>query len=473
MTSLPLVEVNNVHAHTYEHTLIDSFSMAIKEGEHTALLGGVASGKTSVLKLLSGKLPVREGSITYYSLGKQAESAYLFQRDHVALVTFEPQFLNQESYYQQRFNSTETDDLPKLNDYIKHERDAYFDKIATLLNLHELLPRPLITLSSGQMRKALIAQALLRKPTLLLLDNPFAGLDATARDTLKELLRDICDALHMTLILACSRREEIPEHVKKVVELPAKYDISSKASLRGGTTKQSHPDWEIAGQARNDKDDNPFTTAVEFTNVHVAYGEKTVLDNVNFCIRRGEKWALLGRNGAGKSTMMSLIYGDHPQAYANQITLFDRPKGSGESIWEIKQRVGYCSSELHAYFREPLTCFEVICTGFNSTFIPKRNLSNDEQARIGILLEYYDAIGLKERNFLQVSSGEQRLVLLLRALVRNADMLILDEPFQCFDDELVEFSKLLIDKLSINKTLLFTSHYRHEIPSCVSNIFQL
>jgi molybdate transport system ATP-binding protein len=308
------------------------------------------------------------------------------------------------------------------------------------------------------MRKSLIARALLRKPKLLLLDNPFAGLDAKARDLLKELLKDICDSVDLTLVLACSRASELPFHVRKIIELPCRYDYNDAKNI-------SFTPPTFTGTS--------FNLAVEFESVHVSYGEKVVLDNISFAICQGEKWALLGPNGAGKSTVMSLIYGDHPQAYANKIVLFDRVRGSGESIWDIKKHIGYCSPELHAYFHEPLSCFEVITTGFNNNFIPKKNLKSEERDFINQLLKYYGVESLSERSFLKISSGEQRLILLLRAFSRNADMLILDEPFQCFDDNLVEMSKELIDTLISSKTLLFTSHYRTELPKSISNVLNL
>ncbi len=458
MPDLPLLRLEGVSAYANGQALLENFSLNILEGRHVALLGGVASGKTSILKLLGGKLPLRSGSISCYRRGMPVDSVYLFQRDCTAFVGFEPQLLPQQSYYQQRFNSTEMDDVPTLAEYFSVERDRYFEQVVGLMRLQELFSRPVITLSSGQMRRALIARALLRKPRLLLLDNPFAGLDAQARDALKSLLKNICGELRMTLVLACSRRDEIPEHIGQVVELPQKYAGASSAALAA-------PRKTAAG--------NDFEVAVGFENVGVSYGGNRVLSELTFCIRRGEKWAILGRNGAGKSTLMSLIYGDHPQAYANRITLFDHPKGSGESIWEIKQRVGFCSPELHAYFREPLSCREVICTGFNSTFIPKRNLSAGERRRVDDLLSYYGAQGLKERSYLQLSSGEQRLVLLLRALVKDGNMLILDEPFQCFDEGLVERSKRLVDAEAASKTLLFTTHYLHELPACVDHTLRL
>ncbi|MDR0418667.1 MAG: ATP-binding cassette domain-containing protein [Prevotellaceae bacterium] len=454
-----MVQIKNPSTTIDGYALSDSINFDIVEGEHVALLGGVATGKTTLLKLLAGRLPVLSGSITVYDLGKISDGAYVFQKENVAFVSFDLQFLNADSYYQQRFNSEDAIEQPTLSDFFKNaERNDYFENIISLLGLTELLLCPLITLSSGQMRKSLIARALLCRPKLLLLDNPFAGLDAKARDLLKELLRDICDSVNLTLVLACSRISELPSHVRKIVELPYRYDYNN-------TKNVSFTSSAFIGAN--------FNTAVEFKNVCVSYGEKVVLDNISFAIRQGEKWALLGSNGVGKSTIMSLIYGDHPQAYANEIILFDRTRGSGESIWDIKKHIGYCSPELHAYFHEPLSCFDVITTGLNNNFIPKKNLNPEERDFINQLLKYYGAESLSKRNFLRISSGEQRLILLLRAFSRNADMLILDEPFQCFDDNLVEASKSLIDTLISSKTLLFTSHYKAELPESIGNILNL
>ena len=196
-------------------------------------------------------------------------------------------------------------------------------------------------------------------------------------------------------------------------------------------------------------------------NINVQYDTIQVLKNINWTIRKGEKWALLGGNGSGKSTLLSLIYGDHPQAYANDITLFDRKRGTGESIWDIKKRIGYVSPELHLYFTENITNFALVTEGGKNSRFARQ------------LFRYYNMTHLINANFQELSFGEQRLVLLIRAFVQQPDLLILDEPFQGLDAYKINQSRALIDAFCRDRTLIFVTHYKAEIPDIVSQILYL
>jgi molybdate transport system ATP-binding protein len=218
---------------------------------------------------------------------------------------------------------------------------------------------------------------------------------------------------------------------------------------------------------------NKFEKAVELKNVTVGYGSKLVLNNVNWTIRRNEKWALMGKNGSGKSSLLSLLNADNPQAYGNDILLFDEKRRYGRSIWQVKKRIGYFSPELQAYFNEDLSVADTLATGYTDTFVPKKTLSTEEEQRMHDLLAYYSLQHLRGRRYRHLSSGEQRLVLFLRSLVKTVDLLILDEPFQGFDPTLIEQSRTLIDHYCQNTTLIIVTHYQGEIPSCVTKVLRL
>jgi molybdate transport system ATP-binding protein len=300
----------------------------------------------------------------------------------------------------------------------------------------------------------------------LVLDNPFLGLDEAARLVLKKVINSLIEAADteggQQIILICNYVEEIPEMMTHILWLD-NFKIKGTFKLSEGAQIQ-FSDFQL------DKDLPVFTSkigksfdiAVKMTNVNVKYDDKQVLQNLDWTIKKGEKWALLGGNGSGKSTLLSLMYGDHPQAYANDITLFDRKRGSGESIWDIKKRIGYVSPELHLYFTKNISNFD-FCTegGQKSTRLTKQ------------LFNYYDFKHLIHRNFQEISFGEQRLVLLIRALVQDADLLILDEPFQGLDSYKIGLSKALLNEVCHDKTLIFVTHYKGEIPSIVSQIFHL
>jgi molybdate transport system ATP-binding protein len=103
---------------------------------------------------------------------------------------------------------------------------------------------------------------------------------------------------------------------------------------------------------------------VDLRDVTVRYGAVTVLDRVSLRVAPGEHWTITGPNGAGKSTLLSLILADNPQAYVNHVEVFGRCRGSGESIWEIKERIGWVSPEIHAYYPAGALALDVVGSGF-------------------------------------------------------------------------------------------------------------
>jgi molybdate transport system ATP-binding protein len=190
-------------------------------------------------------------------------------------------------------------------------------------------------------------------------------------------------------------------------------------------------------------------------------------------VRVGERWAVVGANGSGKSTLLSLLCGDHPQAYSNDVSLFGRRRGTGESIWDIKRRVGFVSPELHLYFSEPLTAAETAATGFHDVLV-RRPTTLEQDATVARLFEEFVIASLRDRPFARLSTGEQRLVLLIRALVKEPPLLILDEPFQGFDEQLIERARDWLDRnVRPEQTMLFVSHYPAEIPSTVTQWLRL
>ena len=187
----------------------------------------------------------------------------------------------------------------------------------------------------------------------------------------------------------------------------------------------------------------------------------------------GKRWALLGPNGSGKTTLLSLIGGDHPQAYSNDIRLFGCQRGSGESIWDIKRRIGLVSPELHLYFSEPLTAFQTAATGFFDVLAYRRT-TPQQDAVIQNLFDSFEMGPLADRSFGRLSTGEQRLVLLVRALVKQPPLLILDEPFQGLDRRSIQLLREWLDtQLRPEQTLIFVSHNEEEIPRSIGRRLRL
>ncbi len=316
-------------------------------------------------------------------------------------------------------------------------------------------------------------QALFRDPAVLILDNPFTGLDTEGRITLHKVLDAIIAAgIHIILITA---QQEIPScithvavlnngqlvHAGKASDLSRKKDASSfDTALIKKLPAPAH---------------NSFEHAVKMVDVTIRYGEKTVLQNIHWEVKKGERWSVTGPNGSGKSTLLSLITADNPQAYANEIYLFDRRRGSGESIWDIKKQIGFVSPELHLFFDQGNSCFDVIGSGLFDTIGLFRQLNTTQQQQVQTWLEIVGLQALRERALFRLSLGQQRMVLLARALVKNPPLLILDEPCQGLDAGQAGFFKQLIDGLCVyfGTTLIYVSHYENDIPSCVTHWLNL
>ena len=295
------------------------------------------------------------------------------------------------------------------------------DRVLQLLQINHLRQSRLIQLSNGENKRFQLAKALLQQPKLLILDSPFIGLDQQARKVLHEIINQlIAEQISVVLITTPS---EIPDRITQVLELQD--DCSSQVYSRPSfLARQPEQVISVATETGihsqllvglSTQADASFDVAIRMQNVSIRYGGKTILDGVNWLVNRGDKWSLSGPNGAGKSTLLSLINGDNPQAYANQIYLFDRKKGSGESIWDIKQRIGYISPELHLYFNRRLCCFEAVASGLTDTLISDKNLSAEQKATVAQWLNVFNLSHQKEKPLIELPLSEQRLVLLARA----------------------------------------------------------
>ena len=314
--------------------------------------------------------------------------------------------------------------------------------------------RPLVTLSSGELRKYQLDRALQGRPEYLVIDNPYIGLDPQARKLLTRRLNEL--AATTTLVLVLSRVAEIPPFITHVIPV-ADGKAGEKMPLEAYQDAVLPP------------------AVIRMRGVTIRYGERVVLDSLDWTVRQGEHWALTGANGSGKTTLLSLICADNPMAYACDIELFGRPRGSGETIWDIKRNIGFVSPELHRAFQVDAPALDIVASGLFDTEGLYRHPSPEQYACARRWMGEFGIEAFAERPFLQLSSGEQRLCLVARAFVKDPPLYVLDEPLHGLDDAQRLHVKALLDRFcgAPGKTLLMVTHYPEEYPSCIDHSLTL
>ncbi len=471
-----------------DQIVLENINWESKEGENCAILGENGAGKSIFLEAIAGKIFPMKGTIAKPNHDEIAFVAkdYSFNRIVQAAT----------QYYQQRFNSQDAEIAPTVREILQNQikpigtvdaqsislpppefsENELIEK-AKLLKISHLLDRHIVTLSNGETRRTLITVSLLRKPKLLLLDNPFVGLDIESRATLHEVLNQIAKSGIQIIIVTTPY--EIPTCITNIVELEA--GRIKRLSTQATDFQQvihkskSSVDAEILQKIKHLPTQNDFDFALKMRNVTVTYKGINVVDSVNWQVKSGEKWALMGANGSGKSTVLSLITGDNPQGYQNDYDLFDRKRGSGESIWDIKRRIGYVSPELHLYFNRNTEVWKATASGlFDSAGLFKK-LNEEERILTENYLKLLNINHLAERKIYQLSTGEQRQVFLARALIKNPPLLLLDEPCQGLDYNHLVYFRDLVNELvqELDKTLIYVTHYEEEIPACVDKRLML
>lgn len=449
-------------------------SWEIAEYENWAVIGPNGGGKTLLTDILQGKVALKEGKVEIVS--DRGEESYkivksMAFRDIYSLADC------RNMYYQQRWNSSDVEEAPLAGSILKEYGDDKIERYTKLFHIENLLEKRIISLSSGELRKFLITRILMSEPKVLILDNPFIGLDADSRASLSGMLQEMARMNGLQTILVLSNPQDIPAWIEKILLIKERTiagvfsrsdflsDISLTHLLFPGL---SQPTLVLPVQAGKTTDS--FDIAVRMESVCVRYDNRTILRDIDWTVKQGEKWALLGENGSGKSTLLSLVCGDNPQAYANKITLFDRKRGTGESIWDIKKRIGYLSPDIHTYYLQDIPCIDVVASGFFDSVGLYRKCDEQQRETARKWLAIFEMGHLAERSFVKISYGEQRLVLLARAFVKSPELLILDEPLHGLDAGKKFLAKGIIESYcsSPEKTLIYVTHYREEIPSCVT-----
>lgn len=476
--------------------LLKDVSFELPEGKSMAVTGASGSGKTTLGRLISGKIAATSGTAT---IGEDKSCVLVEQQDNFMAVSHLA-----SGYFGQRFENLGLEDVPTVNDYMQNIALSLDGKIGQTdlseslrqVNMLERADRKLMFLSSGERKRVQLAVALLQNPDVLVLDQPFVGLDAVSREKLEKLMSQLL-ASGKTLVLICDP-QQIPGLIDEVLFLEngeAKPMVHRKDFQTPRIKKAEFKDvTHLIDFVKNLVPEN-FDYAVKMKQVNVAFNGTAILKDIDWEVKRGERWALLGPNGSGKSTLLSLITGDNPQGYSNDLTLFDRRRGSGETVWDIKKRIGFVSPELHLYFlrgkgifntipglgdnagysRSSLLCENVIASGFNDLIGISEEMSGLQKKTVDVWLSILHLDYLSGKYFHEASLSEQRLLLLGRALVKMPSMLILDEPCHGLDySQKRRFTEMLDFVCSkLPTTMIYVTHYPEEIPRSVNRLIRL
>lgn len=450
-------------------------SLTINDGMQVAVVGDNAAGKTRLVEILTGHYPLLLNEVHY----DFSQTPRPLISDNLKYITFRDSYGESDGtyYLQQRWNQHDIDEnTPTVGQLLSKIPEAVVglrERLYSMFHMESLLNEYIISISSGELRKFQLTRVLLTAPHVLVMDNPYIGLDAETRDQLTGLFETMIQECRLVCVLILSRDDMIPQFVTHIV--PVEGLCVQPMIRREDYIPRKH--WRETSS-------HEFTTAItssetqvqrpeilRFTDVTIRYGERTILKNLNWVVRQGERWALRGENGAGKSTLLSLVTADNPQGYACDISLFGRKRGTGESIWDIKKRIGYVSPELHRAYQKDIPAIDIVASGLSDSVGLYHRPTASEREKCMVWMQRFGIEAIASRTFLKLSSGEQRLCLLARAFVKQPDLLILDEPLHGLDLGRCLMVQQIIDDYmqDCDKTLIMVSHYAEELPPCITH----
>lgn len=473
----PLITVADVTLRQRDRHLLAGTHWQIRRRQHWAVVGPNGCGKTTLMRALTGEVAVVAGRIIRHDPAMAAHLCGYVSFELQRRVIAGEMALDDARWFSGQIDHCKTV-AQVLDKAALNRTGGIAAEIVFMLQLAPLMTRSLRHLSNGEMRRLLIARAMAAGPRLLILDEPYDGLDAAGRQSLAGIIGKLMQRPR-TVILATHRAGEIPAGITHLLTMAddrityaGPYDPAVCDRLR-------HRPLEIEpAPAVSPADLEPRSRQQELIamrDVTVRYGDTVVVDRLTWKMHSGQNWAILGPNGIGKTTLLRLIAADHLQAYANRIRLFGIPRGSGESIWQIKQKIGWVSPELQIQYGRSITAFEVVLSGFFDSIGLYQYATQSQKATARRWLDRMDIGHLAHRRFDCLSGGEQRMVLIVRGMVKTPQLLIMDEPCQGLDPSNRAQVLALIELVgrSRHTDLLYVTHHLEEMPTCLSHILHL
>jgi len=458
-----VLSIEHLRVRRQGKTVLQNINWRIRRGEQWAVLGPNGSGKTTLLGAIAGRLPTAAGGITFHPPGAEAatHSPKVFGIGFVSADQrrrlFERHALADEIRHftgnvDQRCTALEYVTGRLVHDeHPAKQRMQRLEKYRDALNLAAVLTKDLDALTTGDISKLLILKALLdfEHPRMLMLDEPFNGLDPSARDRVTGFIHQLVKG-GLQIILITHRLEEIIPDIGHVMLLTAngmQKKGPRKRILTPSVIRTVYPTAETVSKPQKPAQDNarPVHCTADVPNPHrndhlvamkavtVAYKANVVLDRIDWTVRPRQNWMVCGPDGAGKTTLLKLITGENLQAYANDIRLFGRQKGSGESVWETRRHIGWVSSDLQARYPARINGLDVVSSGFFDSLglYHRTNAGHRHVARRW--LKHLDILHLERQQYGHLSNGQKQLLLIARAMVKDPILLLLDEPCDGLD----------------------------------------
>ena len=470
--SISLLNVSAEFSSTFR---LLEINWSIEKGQHWVLVGHNGAGKSALAALLAGYGELHDGTLTSD-----------FKR--IELVSYE----SQQALIEQEREKDSADILDviaiptKVHELLCAGDDSECNglqsplclRLIELFNFSALLSRDFVALSTGETRKLLLIKALMAKPDLLILDEPFDGLDADMQLRLRQLLDEL--AVDITMVFVLNRWSEIPQFVShyglvsqgKLQSTITAKDTSAVGDLSRLLTLQQSS--FVLPEADIDVTRNSFMpgdTIISLNKVAINYPQGAIIEDLSWQIKLGQHWQLSGPNGSGKTCLLQLISGDHPQCYVNDILVFGFKRGSGESIWDIKKHIGFLSNAFHLSYRVNCSLLHVVLSGFYDSI---GLYQQPTKKQIQLAQQWLDVIGLADHEatpFQQLSFGDQRLALIVRAMVKHPPLLILDEPCNGLDE--INRQRILSVIETIAKTtstsVIYVNHHSDDVIGGITN----
>ncbi|MDL2286777.1 ATP-binding cassette domain-containing protein [Desulfococcaceae bacterium OttesenSCG-928-F15] len=448
-----LIQLEKITLRLWGKDLLPNTSWSIRRGEHWIVSGPNGGGKSTLMRALFGEVPLPHGTIHRFHKKTPYETFAYVSFERIQEQLKREMLLDEAREHAGKTLGTSMDELLPARKDIPPSFHFLFDHFPKKPVLDEL--------SSGEIRKLAILRAVSRKPEILILDEPFDGLDAKSSKELRKALEP--EGLGaLTLILVTHRKEDIPSgnfrHLR--VERGRVRILEEGLSIPQNSTRKilfpDPPSFSIQSPVGTE------LLLMENTGIH--YNDTYIFEGLNWRVVKGEHWQLSGPNGSGKSSLLGLIRGDHLQSYSNAIRIFGKERGSGESIFDLRRRIGFVRPHVQHSGHARMTLREVAASGHLS--IGER-IAKGDRDRAEAWLEILGLGDAGDQIFSSLSHGRQRMGLIARALCLWPDLLLMDEPCQGLDPENRDLLLEILERIIKEKgpTLIYVNHTPDPLPS--------